>query len=673
MTIRILSGVPHRETANAERFKEALLASEPQLNHPEISVDILCNLHLPERQIDLLILYHDPRAERLQLRTTEGVPIHSFVQVVEVKQHSPDLIRFEGTRILVRYDLRWSDATDQCDEQTYALKRYQETTYKGRNRRQSSFVQRAIWLARAPRAAFDGIPSKSSVPVHFDDLDWRALVDCLQVNTRLHSVKTLVDNPNHPKYHSLATLRELFTHKVIPTKMDLRRVDALTQTSFDAEKTAYIQNLGKGLLMLRGRGGTGKTFALVQIALHLARQGKRTVLLTYNHGLIADIDRSLKYIGERNPALVPFPRIQTRYSYIQGLFVQIFGMEEEAKIRKIVDLSERENERMRRLTNTAKSFEPNFDFALIDEGQDWTEEQRDFMFRLFGHGHVVVVDGVNQFVGQDRCNWDYGDIPINRRHRLRASRRTKAATCQIVAEIARELELFDWDLEPDARSYGGRFTVLVEPDAPSAVERGLAILAADQRQDPTIRAVDNLVCLPSAKMSKGINYAALFDRVVEVSSRDSWRGFDEEDRRTYPLRESQLRAIQYHSCRGMEGWTTLCLGLDTFFDFQRRNPRIDIGGLETSIREKGGLFFSNDTLTERLTHEVRLFAINWLMIPLTRSIDHLVVHLADERSELAEILRKVSVRSPGSIEWIGPSDVTAFGLPKATSRRRARG
>lgn len=87
---------------------------------------------LPGREIDLVLLYHDARDERLQLKTSEGKPIHSFVLVIEVKQHSTDLIRFEGPRVLVRYDQLWSDATYQCDDQTWALKRYQKAPYKGK-------------------------------------------------------------------------------------------------------------------------------------------------------------------------------------------------------------------------------------------------------------------------------------------------------------------------------------------------------------------------------------------------------------------------------------------------------------------------------------------------------------------------------------------------------------
>lgn len=701
MTITIISGARNRETRNAENFRDVLLATEPRLNHPDIVAYILCNLLLPGREIDLVLLYHDPRPKPLQLKTTGGKPIHSFVFILEVKQHSPDLIRFEGPKVQVRYDQLWSDATDQCDAQTYALKRYQERTYRGNKRRGATFVQRAIWLARAPLSAFTGVPGNSSVPVHFSDMNWQGIVDGFVLNPHFDAVRTLVDNPTNTKLHSIDSLRETLTYQVRPTRLDLRRVNDLTQTRFDAEKTTYIQKLGSGLLMLRGRGGTGKTFALVQVALHLARQGKKTVLLTYNHGLIADINRALRFIKEKEETLEQVPVVETRYAFIQSIFERTYGFLAEKIVRRhISEISERENFRLHALSapesfldssisgectgpfgqwcavcmkkkllaegeaenehnkiwrdvcNQFCEIEKPFDFILIDEGQDWAEEQRDLVYRIFGAGQVVVADGIDQFVGQDRCNWDRGDISINRRHSLRASRRTKAATCQTIVEIAHEMGLSDWDLEPDPKTHGGRFTVMVEPDSRRAVEQSLEIIEADQREESTLKAVDNLVCVPSSKMAMGTNYSALFDQAIEKAGRDSWRGFDDADRRTYPIRESQLRAIQYHSCRGMEGWTTICLGLDTFFDFQQSKPRIDVDALEQNMHDADGIFFSQEKFEERCSEEARLFATNWLMIPLTRSIDHLVVHIKDEESELCKVLERISQRLPGAIEWV---------------------
>lgn len=651
MTVTILGSSHNSEKINAEHLKKSLLVSEPKLDHPDIRAEIIYGLPLPDRQLDIVMLYHDARPPQLQLKTPSGVQIHSFVLILEVKQHSPDLVRWKGARLEVRYGQNWHDASYQCDQQTWALKKAQESTYLGQNRRETTFIQRAIWLRRAPRQAFSSLPTESSIPSYFAELSWNDIVAEFKLNNYFKTVRTLVDGHHH-KYHSLETLRDLLAGEVSPTRLDLRRVDALTQSRFDVEKTAYIQNLGTGLLVLRGRGGTGKTFALLQIALHLARQGKTTILLTYNHGLIADINRALRIISDKHPDIPLLPSIQTRYAFIQDTFVQVFGHEAEQSIREIDEIEERERARLSLLMDHPESLESKYDFVLVDEGQDWDEDQRDLLYRLFGPERVIVADGVNQFVGQARCEWDSGDVPINRRHRLRASRRTKGATCQTVAEIARDLGLNDWDLEPDPDTFGGRFTVIIEADAQKAVERGIGLIDNDQRDDGALKAVDNLVCLPSEKMAKGVNYANLFDKTIEAAARDSWRGFAGNDRRTYPKRETQLRAVQYSSCRGMEGWSTLCLGLDLFYDFQRNNARINVKALEISLREIHGLLYTQDIFDNALEREAHLFAINWLMIPLTRSIDHLVVHLTDEHSELGKILRRVSDRFPGAIEWL---------------------
>lgn len=650
MTVRIATATTNGETHNAELLRQALISSEPELERPDVSLEIICGLLLPGAEIDLVVLFHDRRRRDLQFKTSEGYPVHSFVLAMEVKHHSPDHIRFQGPALEVQYDGGWHNASDQSDRQTYALKSFQRATHTGHDIRDSTFVQRAVWLARAPRGAFKVFPPPSSVPVHFAQISWRQLIDRLEQKS--NQIRALLDN-DHPKYHSLATLKDLLTYRVEPTRLDRRRINAITHARFDAEKSAYIGRLGEGLLLLRGRGGTGKTFSLLQIALHLAKQGKRTVLLTFNHGLISDVSRMLKIIADEHGEIRPMPVIQTRYAFVQQLFECTFGYDEERQLRQeTADLTQRENLRQDRLLKHGSSIEPGYDFILIDEAQDWSEAQRDLIFKLVGADKVVVADGVDQFVNEARCNWDQPSIRINRRHRLRESRRTKGATCQTVAEIAREVGIADWDLEPDSDVFGGRITVLVEPNGVQALARGLALLGQDEDGQPDLRPVDNLVCLPSSKMARGLNFSALFDRQIDNERRHSWRGFDEECRRNYPLEQSQLRAVQYASCRGMEGWTTLCLGLDLFYDFHLRNPRIDKEQIEAQLQADIGFLTTPEMLENAIKVEERKCASNWLMIPLTRSIDHLVIHLADSRSTLGAILSRVATRLPGAITWL---------------------
>lgn len=649
MSIRVWPLAPSQEAQTSELLKKRLLDTEPQLAHPDIDVEIISDIHLPERQIDQLILYQDRRNEADWLRTLDGRPIHSFVLLLEVKKLLAHDVRFQGTSLSVKYGSQWKNATYQCDQQTYAFKNFQASRFGRNESRNPVFTQRAIWLPNVDKNSFTSVPEKSSVPIHFQDMQWNTLVSQLEQKWR-ETGEFVRAFFRSNAYHTLETLKTRLTHVIVPTELDLKKVDRLTRERFDAEKTQYIQNIGSGLLMLRGRGGTGKTASLMQIAHYLAKRNQRCLILTYNHGLIADITRSLQIIGRQNPHIEHLPDIQTRYTFIQDMFVDAFGTDQEKRMIQDVPLDFREDARLEALLKRS-DVRTDYDYVLIDEGQDWSDQQRDLIYNIFGAERVIVADGIDQFVGSDRCTWDTKGVGINRRHRLRQSLRTKGATCQLVAKVARSFNVSDWDLEPDPKVYGGRMTVIVDPIPKSAMKKTFEIITQDISGTDSLKPSDNLVCMPSSKMANGMNYPHLFDLAIEERGWNSWRGFDESDRRQMVEQQSQLRAVLYNSCRGMEGWTVVCLGLDAFFDFQCRNPRIDKERIESSLREREGIF-ADGKLQSELNTKAAEYAVNWLMIPLTRSIDHLVIHLSDERSLLAQKLKAIRDEDPDSIRWI---------------------
>jgi len=83
------------------------------------------------------------------------------------------------------------------------------------------------------------------------------------------------------------------------------------------------------------------------------------------------------------------------------------------------------------------------------------------------------------------------------------------------------------------------------------------------------------------------------------------------------------------------------LGLDKFYDHVLEKPDIDIEGLREELKTDLGFLFSKSLFEEKLADEKRAYALNWLMIPLTRSMDHLVIHLTDEDSVLGRILQGI--------------------------------
>jgi hypothetical protein len=703
MTVVILGPEATSEHPNAESLKAALLASAPELAHPGIRLALVPQVYVKNREIDCVLVFEDSRPAESMFRTSQNAPVKSFVACVEVKNHSSDAVRCHGTHLEVRYRGAWKNATAQAAEQVWALKDFQEFSYNGNAQRGRTYVQSLLWLPRVSPDAFEKALPSGRTDIVCGDLSWQRLIDGFEINNAQGKVQTLVPVGQDNKYHSYESFVEALTAKVEPTRLDLRRVNALTQERFDADKQGYIRNLGRGLLMFRGRAGTGKTFALEQMAIHLARQGKSTRIVTYNHGLISDMARSMRIIRDRHKDIDPVPIVETRWMLMRELFGLAFGDDAVSRAAKLFDLKEREALYLRALGDPQtflqeaiphcgnlivvqehpdkpakqetwgdiceyyRDFSAPYDFLLVDEGQDWSTEHRDLMYDVFGPGQVIVADGVDQFVDRARCDWDRGDIAKNRVVSLWTSRRTKAATCDTINDIARELDVPGWDVEPDQRLTGGRVTVLVEPQPRRALERALSILAEDLATQPKMRPVDALVCLPQTSATPGANYCNLFEAVQKDSGADYWRGYNWGTRqnREYPSRQTALRAVLYESCRGMEGWTTLCMGLDLFYDQVTAKPDIDVDGLREKL--EADLFFDHATLDEKVADAQRIYALNRLMIPLTRSMDHLVIHLADAESALGRVLKDIE---HDKIDWRHSSDDTSGSAHLGPSDRR---
>ncbi|MDA7827940.1 hypothetical protein N9A67_06920, partial [Rhodobacteraceae bacterium] len=681
MTIEILGPKKTSESVNAERLKRSLETSAPGLGDRNVRLAIIPQVFANGREIDCVLVFEDKRAAKEMFCTTKGVLVQSFVACVEIKNHSPDDVRLHGTHLEVRYDDGWHNATSQADAQVWALKKFQQFPYARKARRNKTYVQSVLWLPRVPSDALPKL-SNGRLGIFCADLTWARLIDGFEVNPAHDKVQTLVPACQDSKYHSYESLVKALTNRVEPTRLDLLRVNALTQKRFDADKQAYIRKMGSGLLIFRGRAGTGKTFALIQLAIHLARQGERTRIVTYNHGLISDIARFMTIIRDLHKDISPVPKVETRWMLMHELFVLAFGEDAVSRVCKLyVELEEREALFLRALRHPStflnetvpccankvagmkchcnqdqsksatwsdisvyqEKFPPPYDYVLVDEGQDWTTDHRDLMFNVFGPGRVIVADGVDQFVARSRCDWDRRDISKNKIITLGTSRRTKAATCDTINDVARALEVPDWDVEPDQTLAGGRITVLVEPQPYLAITRALDLLGDDLMTQPEMRPVDGLMCLPPKDATPGTNYCNLFEQAQEKLHGDYWRGYDWETRknREYPSRQSSLRAVLYQSCRGMEGWTTLCMGLDQFYDHVTAKPDIDIDGLRNHLIADLGLLFSEEAFEEKLAAERRVYALNWLMIPLTRSMDHLIIHLTDSESVLGRVLQGV--------------------------------
>ena len=77
------------------------------------------------------------------------------------------------------------------------------------------------------------------------------------------------------------------------------------------------------------------------------------------------------------------------------------------------------------------------------------------------------------------------------------------------------------------------------------------------------------------------------------------------------------------------------MSLDKFYEYKVKQAIV-------SNSQSSELFFDEQAAKET-------FAKSWLMIPLTRAIDHLFIHIEDPNSYVGRIFRSLHEKSPNKV------------------------
>ncbi|MCK5493382.1 MAG: hypothetical protein KAJ14_09765, partial [Candidatus Omnitrophica bacterium] len=109
-----------------------------------------------------------------------------------------------------------------------------------------------------------------------------------------------------------------------------------------------------------------------------------------------------------------------------------------------------------------------------------------------------------------------------------------------------------------------------------------------------------------------------------------WDAVNDETKHRYPTDVNQLRVVQYNSCRGLEGWISVNLEFDKFYNYKLGTIRDHKGQLDLRTSEE----------------RRKDFAAKWLLIPLTRAIDTLVLNIIDPNSQISKILKEIAENNP---------------------------
>src|SRR5262249_31016187 len=162
------------------------------------------------------------------------------------------------------------------------------------------------------------------------------------------------------------------------SQLDGRRMDRLANRL--GLRDDWFAALGKRQVVLRGRGGTGKTVILLQMACRAFDDANaRSLVLTYNQALVADMRRIMALLGLPSNESDGGVRIDSAMAFV-GRLLRKFGVvsDEKSFIEQYDGVCKQLAELFRDLpsdeVSQLLSDDPDhfrFDYILIDEGQDW--------------------------------------------------------------------------------------------------------------------------------------------------------------------------------------------------------------------------------------------------------------------------------------------------------------
>jgi hypothetical protein len=251
---------------------------------------------------------------------------------------------------------------------------------------------------------------------------------------------------------------------------------------------------------------------------------------------------------------------------------------------------------------------------------------------------VVVADGVDQLVR--------GAVPTNWRQRLTASQvqvvalrrslRMKAGLARFATAMARHLGLLADEWEPNEELPGGRVVVV---DGPYLRDRGLHQRLLQQNADDRNAPVDMLFCVPPELVIPGRDGDARSTPAAtfEQWGYQTWDGACDRVRDGYPTDLDQLRIVQYESCRGLEGWIVVNFALDRLYAIKRTRS-VAADGAPAALHGDAA--------------DADRYAARWLMIPLTRAMDTLVIQLDLGASPVRAALEATAAECGDYVEWL---------------------
>lgn len=609
---------------------------------------------------------------------TNNVFFSNFCFTVELKKHYLQDINIGAmNNILVTYNGKKHDVTYQSERQKYSLVRYLKNSDEVG---QSIWVSNFIWLKNVTKQELLPLTNGKEhniLPSEFG-IDWLLML-ILSQSKPYKTTQTV--NPywafqswkkDEIEFSNIEKALELFeTVKKNVGAISRSHFERMSKRVLKEQKfaEAILDSTDKGgkFAIIQGKAGTGKTVELLNTACDLClNHQKRCLILTYNFTLVADIRRTLTFAHIPDGVGRESVRIMTLFKFFIDLF-EGFGIDTGKDILDDKEFFNNYDSYCKTLAEFIKENKKpdidiedimvqnhqlvSWDYIMIDEAQDWSPFEVEILYSIFGPSKIVISQAPDQKIRAlndpkwIKPRWQKGKDFEQKN--LRKSFRQKANLVNFVNQFAEKFNLA-WELEPREDFVGGK--VIITTNYNEALHKDLY---ADCLKNGN-KAYEMMFLVPPSKIINDgekeitvekdgkknkkkikLRHCGLVDEFENVI--DFWDGTNKELRRDYPVKLDQHRLIQYDSCRGLEGWTVVCIEIDELVKY--------LSGKYIEDTD------NNELALESPEEKKNRYVFMWTLIPLTRAIDTLVITIKDKNSDIAKKLHEIYTENTGFIEW----------------------
>jgi hypothetical protein len=595
----------------------------------------------------------DKNFETISNSINSRITFKNFFLVIEVKDHSNKKVKTIGNDLWVqysrgRYNFDWHNASEQSKKQVHTVRNSLFPFLKRNQIEEKSCPQilNLIWLRQLSVVEVESLNIQNILPSNFDS---KLFFQTIAKSNPPVGLKTPTINFVRGKIdQNIITniIVSYFKHfeEEVYSKIGIltrKKIEEVIQQQINIEEKPYFSEIGKKLIIINGEPGSGKTIHLLQIAYSLYKeQRKRSLILSYNVALVSDLNRLSYLSGVQSDPFNPTINIRTIQSFFRDILIAYelyipkklengsIDMNHESNVflknywellkelDEIIDANWIDQAEKNKLKKDIIKF--NWDIILIDESQDWYEEERNILYKLFEPNNFVIAYGDRQFVRQNKgIKWDQYDKSKNETIKidtfqpiinLRKTYRQKQNLIQFQNQLFSD---YSWKLKSNNELKGGEVSIYTNPFAKIDLDTIIKSLTKESAAP-----FDLLMLMPKA----------YYDSNDKLSNFKEWgyEFIDGVEKLNNRLKDevNKFRCFQYESCRGLEGWIVVCHWFDVFLQAKYDSYQRDIN-LQGHITDEEA----------KMKH-----ATDWAYLATSRAMDHLIITIKDKQSKFGKLL-----------------------------------